>query len=87
MHRAAWIVQLRHREAAAESCVHQHLHPGVSKLMPVAYKLGHARPVDWQDLNSSPAFAAEDETFDAVICCVSVQYLQYPEKVFAECVS
>ena len=29
-------------------------------------------------------WAAADGTFDAVVCCVSVQYLQQPERVFAE---
>ena len=29
-------------------------------------------------------FAAADQSFDAVLCCVSVQYLQRPEEVFAE---
>eukprot|EP00238_Polyblepharides_amylifera_P007201 CAMPEP_0196580920 /NCGR_PEP_ID=MMETSP1081-20130531/31526_1 /TAXON_ID=36882 /ORGANISM="Pyramimonas amylifera, Strain CCMP720" /LENGTH=307 /DNA_ID=CAMNT_0041900957 /DNA_START=75 /DNA_END=998 /DNA_ORIENTATION=- len=37
-----------------------------------------------RDLNSSPGLAARDQTFDAVICCVSVQYLQYPEQIFQE---
>lgn len=38
-----------------------------------------------RDLNAEPNLAQfGDQTFDAVTCCVSVQYLQYPEKVFAE---
>jgi len=37
-----------------------------------------------RNLNESPGFAAEDKQFDAVLCCVSVQYLQRPEEVFAE---
>jgi len=37
-----------------------------------------------RDLNASPGLAAEDASFDAVVCCVSVQYMQYPEKIFAE---
>ena len=37
-----------------------------------------------KNLNENPTFAAEDQTYDAVLCCVSVQYLQRPEEVFAE---
>jgi len=37
-----------------------------------------------KNLNVDPSFAAEDKTYDAVVCCVSVQYLQRPEEVFAE---
>ena len=37
-----------------------------------------------RNLNESPGFAAADKSFDAVTCCVSVQYLQRPEEVFAE---
>jgi SAM-dependent methyltransferase len=37
-----------------------------------------------KNLNETPAFAAADKSFDAVLCCVSVQYLQRPEEVFAE---
>lgn len=38
-----------------------------------------------RDLNREPdGWAAGDASFGAVLCCVSVQYLQYPEKVFAE---
>ena len=38
-----------------------------------------------RDLNKDPSnWAMPDCSFDAVICCVSVQYLQQPEKVFAE---
>ena len=38
-----------------------------------------------RDLNQDPSgWALQDSTFDAVLCCVSVQYLQQPEKVFAE---
>ena len=37
-----------------------------------------------RNLNESPGFAAKDNSFDAVLCCVSVQYLQRPEEVFAE---
>ena len=32
-----------------------------------------------RNLNENPGFAAEDAQYDAVICCVSVQYLQRPE--------
>ena len=37
-----------------------------------------------QNLNENPKFPLPDEDFDAVLNCVSVQYLQYPEAVFAE---
>lgn len=38
-----------------------------------------------RNLNEEPTgWAAKDASFDAVVCCVSVQYLQSPEKVFAE---
>ena len=34
-----------------------------------------------QNLNADPVLPFGDSTFDAVICNVSVQYLQYPEQV------
>ncbi len=37
-----------------------------------------------QDLNTNPHLPLESRTFDAVLCAVSVQYLQHPEHVFAE---
>lgn len=37
-----------------------------------------------QDLNANPKLPFGDREFDAVLNCVSVQYLQYPEAVFAE---
>jgi len=37
-----------------------------------------------RNLNEEPELKAKDGTFDAVVCCVSVQYMQYPERVFAE---
>jgi SAM-dependent methyltransferase len=37
-----------------------------------------------QNLNENPKFPLEDQSFDAVLNTVSVQYLQYPEQVFAE---
>ncbi|KAF8715104.1 hypothetical protein HU200_027658 [Digitaria exilis] len=37
-----------------------------------------------KDLNTDQQLALEGASFDAVLCTVSVQYLQYPEKVFAE---
>lgn len=41
---------------------------------------------DWfvQNLNAEQALPFEDGSFDAVLCAVSVQYLQYPGAVFAE---
>lgn len=37
-----------------------------------------------QDLNKNPKLPLPDRTFDAVLNCVSVQYLQYPDAVFYE---
>jgi SAM-dependent methyltransferase len=37
-----------------------------------------------QDLNANPKLPLEDAAFDAVLITVSVQYLQYPEAIFAE---
>lgn len=37
-----------------------------------------------KDLNQNQEFEMEKSSFDAVLCTVSVQYLQQPEKVFAE---
>lgn len=37
-----------------------------------------------QDLNQNPKFPLPDGDFDAVLNCVSIQYLQYPEALFAE---
>ncbi|ESQ49988.1 hypothetical protein EUTSA_v10021286mg [Eutrema salsugineum] len=37
-----------------------------------------------KDLNDDQKFELEDKYFDAVLCSVGVQYLQQPEKVFAE---
>lgn len=37
-----------------------------------------------QDLNHSPTLPFPDERFDAVVCCVSVDYLTRPVEVFAE---
>eukprot|EP00898_Chlorokybus_atmophyticus_P005716 jgi/Chlat1/6145/Chrsp41S05697 len=37
-----------------------------------------------RDLNADPGFELADQSVNAVLCAVSVQYLQQPEKVFAE---
>jgi SAM-dependent methyltransferase len=37
-----------------------------------------------RDLNADPTIDPPDGSFDAVVCAVSVQYLQYPGAVFAE---
>ncbi len=37
-----------------------------------------------QNLNENPTLPLEDRSFDAVLIAVSVQYLEYPEKIFAE---
>jgi SAM-dependent methyltransferase len=37
-----------------------------------------------QNLNTDLQLPLEDQSFDAVVCTVSVQYLQYPEAIFSE---
>jgi SAM-dependent methyltransferase len=37
-----------------------------------------------QNLNQNPALPFEDNSFDAVLIAVSVQYLEYPEAIFSE---
>ncbi|MDJ0658319.1 MAG: class I SAM-dependent methyltransferase [Crocosphaera sp.] len=37
-----------------------------------------------QNLNDNPKLPLEDNSFDAVLIAVSVQYLQYPEAIFSE---
>jgi SAM-dependent methyltransferase len=37
-----------------------------------------------QDLNQNPQLPLKDQDFDAVLCAVSIQYLQYPEAIFSE---
>ncbi|NES94385.1 MAG: class I SAM-dependent methyltransferase [Desertifilum sp. SIO1I2] len=37
-----------------------------------------------QDLNKDPKIPLSDNEFDAVLNCVSVQYLQYPDAIFTE---
>jgi len=37
-----------------------------------------------QDFNTDQSLPFDDDTFDAVCCALSVQYLQYPAAVFAE---
>lgn len=37
-----------------------------------------------QNLNENPKLPLPDQDFDAVLNCVSVQYLQYPEAIFTE---
>ena len=37
-----------------------------------------------QNLNADPALPLADDSFDAALCCVGVQYLQRPFEVFAE---
>ena len=39
-----------------------------------------------QNLNQNPKFPLPDGDFDAVLNCVSVKYLQYPDAVFSEIV-
>ncbi len=44
----------------------------------------HAAAVVIADLNADPALPFEDRSFDAVTCCVSVDYLTRPIEVFRE---
>ncbi|MBW4613534.1 MAG: class I SAM-dependent methyltransferase [Desmonostoc vinosum HA7617-LM4] len=37
-----------------------------------------------QNINENPQLPFPDQDFDAVLNCVSVQYIQYPEAVFSE---
>jgi SAM-dependent methyltransferase len=37
-----------------------------------------------RDLNADPDLPVADAAFDAVLCALSVQYLQFPARVFAE---
>ena len=37
-----------------------------------------------QNINTNPQLPFPDQDFDAIINCVSVQYIQYPEAVFSE---
>ena len=37
-----------------------------------------------QNINENPKLPLKDQDFDAVLNCVSVQYLQYPEAIFTE---
>ena len=37
-----------------------------------------------QDLNRTPILPLDDDSCDAALCCVGVQYLQRPLEVFAE---
>jgi ubiquinone/menaquinone biosynthesis C-methylase UbiE len=37
-----------------------------------------------QDLNANPSLPLDNETVDAALCAVSVQYLQRSEHVFKE---
>jgi len=37
-----------------------------------------------QNINTNPQLPFPDQNFDAVINCVSVQYIQYPEAIFSE---
>jgi SAM-dependent methyltransferase len=52
-----------------------------------AEELGRNRRLDRyfvQNLNDNLQLPLKDQDFDAVINCVSVQYLQYPEAIFSE---
>jgi SAM-dependent methyltransferase len=45
-------------------------------------QMAHDRVV--HDLNADPGLPFPDERFDAVVCCVSVDYLTHPIEVFRE---
>ena len=44
------------------------------------------RLTEWsvQNLNENPSLCYADQSFDAALCCVGVQYLQRPSDVFAD---
>jgi SAM-dependent methyltransferase len=44
----------------------------------------HAHATLVHDLNADPRLPFDDVTFDAVVCCVSVDYLTHPIEVFAD---
>ena len=54
--------------------------------MNVEELLANPRLDQWfvQDINVRPTMALADQAFNAVLCCVGVQYLQRPFEVFAE---
>jgi SAM-dependent methyltransferase len=43
-----------------------------------------AAATELRDLNADPALPFDDKSFDAVVCCVSVDYLSQPVEVFRE---
>ncbi|CAM9244288.1 unnamed protein product [Pylaiella littoralis] len=50
-------------------------------------ELGRNKRLDTKrvwDLNADPHLPFDDASYDAVLCCVSVQYLQHPEAVFKD---
>lgn len=54
--------------------------------MNAAELAANPRLQDWfiQNLNVQPLLPFNDNSFDAAVCCVGVQYLQQPDAVFAE---
>jgi len=66
--------------------------PGHSFARVVGHGLNEAELVEndrldeWflQDVNSDQSLPLADDSFDAVLCALSAQYLQYPEAVFSE---
>lgn len=67
-----------------------HLDPAPERLVAVGMNEAELRAnpaaTDWlvHDLNELPELPFDDATFDAVTCCVSVDYLVRPLEVFAE---
>lgn len=67
-----------------------HLDPAPARLvalgMNAAELAANPAAAEWlvHDLNESPTLPFADATFDAVTCCVSVDYLVRPVEVFAE---
>ncbi len=55
---------------------------GMNEVELAANEMADGRTV--ADLNASPMLAFDDGTFDAVTCCVSVDYLTQPLRVFEE---
>lgn len=55
---------------------------GMNQLELAGNRAAHATVL--QDLNAQPDLPFDDESFDAVVCCVSVDYLTRPVEVFRE---
>lgn len=92
------LTMLYARELSPESCVFDAMGSWVSHLPSTEFErvIGHGlnaeelrhndRLDEWfvQDLNAEQSLPLEDGAVDAVLCALSVQYLQYPATVFRE---